>query len=397
MGLTLVKAKIAESVLPKAGRSETFSLVCVLHNIEIDSPFEIGPFALVPRNDPRMRSILSRSPTARALFENLTDQFGQARRPTGLIMPSSMQKVDPAHLIAFRNVFAISCLMNARQFAAVSQSAFQPMFSDSFDLYPLSPSVDDQSFIIHTPALSGIARSPDKLQAQTSPGLPTGGFYEPQSDPDVCRDLTWMFERLLSRKRPRRSERILFRSLEMAYQALAMPSANLSSLHDHGTRIGLWVSAFEILAHPWRGRAGLETVVELLERARWNERRLASRTFIVSRRGWRRRVTFATRVYEELYNARNDFFHGNEVRKGRLNLFKNTRRPPLEELAPLVYGVALTTFIAAVKHWKGPSSRLSLLKLLQRSFGSQGDLETALSRALGLRGKSGRSAHGLKG
>lgn len=242
-----------------------------------------------------------------------------------------------------------------------------------------------QSFSIHTPALSGIARSPDKLQAQTSPGLPTGGFYEPQPDPDVCRDLTWMFERLLRRKRPRRSERILFRSLEMAYQALAMPSANLSGLHDHGSRIGLWVSAFEILAHPWRGKAGLGTVVEMLERARWNQRRLARRAFIVSRRGWRRRVTFATRVYEELYSARNDFLHGNEVREGRLCLFKDTRRPPLEQLAPLVYRVALTTFVAAAKRWKDPSSRLSLLRLIERSLGSQGDLERGLLRALGLR------------
>ena len=42
----------------------------------------------------------------------------------------------------------------------------------------------------------------------------------------------------------------VFRSLEMAYRALQVPIPNEGSIQDVGTALGLWVSAFEILAHP---------------------------------------------------------------------------------------------------------------------------------------------------
>jgi hypothetical protein len=41
----------------------------------------------------------------------------------------------------------------------------------------------------------------------------------------------------------------VFRSLEVAFQANRFPSDGLSSINDIGTRIGLWVSAFEVLFH----------------------------------------------------------------------------------------------------------------------------------------------------
>lgn len=94
-------------------RTAVPTLLCILHNIEVSTPFELEPFALVPSKDSRMQSILARSPAARHLFEGFRDQFHSVRRPTGLIHFGTSSHVDTALTVAFRNVFAISCLIKA--------------------------------------------------------------------------------------------------------------------------------------------------------------------------------------------------------------------------------------------------------------------------------------------
>jgi hypothetical protein len=49
------------------------------------------------------------------------------------------------------------------------------------------------------------------------------------------------------------SDRALFRSLNMAANAAQLPGGIDTTLYDLGRMTGLWVSAFEILAHPHTG------------------------------------------------------------------------------------------------------------------------------------------------
>lgn len=186
----------------------------------------------------------------------------------------------------------------------------------------------------------------------------------------MSEDLSWMCRRIYRHAEPKRSERMLFRSLETGYQAFAMPSANLSSIHDHGSRIGLWVSAFEILAHPWRGAANLMSVVRLLERPGWDNSRLSRRIYSVRFGGRRHRVALAARLYKELYDTRNDFFHGNEVEERRLYPFRDKDRPSLQKLAPVLYSTALTAFVGRLRRRKRSSSPRRISKAIQRYFGS---------------------------
>jgi hypothetical protein len=46
------------------------------------------------------------------------------------------------------------------------------------------------------------------------------------------------------------SDRALFRSLNMANEAARIPAPVASTFYDVGRTLALWVSAFEIVAHP---------------------------------------------------------------------------------------------------------------------------------------------------
>jgi hypothetical protein len=52
------------------------------------------------------------------------------------------------------------------------------------------------------------------------------------------------------RKRNRKKLLRLFRALEVAFHAALFPADGLTSINDVGSRIALWVSAFEVLCHP---------------------------------------------------------------------------------------------------------------------------------------------------
>jgi hypothetical protein len=64
----------------------------------------------------------------------------------------------------------------------------------------------------------------------------------------------------------------LFRSLNMANQALQAPGGTDTTYYDVGRSIALWISAFEILAHPPNANANLQVVYELLENIKWQTR-----------------------------------------------------------------------------------------------------------------------------
>jgi hypothetical protein len=142
----------------------------------------------------------------------------------------------------------------------------------------------------------------------------------------------------------------LFRSLEVAFQASRFPSDGFSSINDVGTRIGLWVSAFEVLFHPGNGSVNKRTVQVALARTRLEDARLRRNIY---RCTWGRpaqtfSIAFPAFVYDELYRARNAFMHGNSVDQ-RDVLFRRSRQyPPLLVLAPLIYNIALRAYIRSM-------------------------------------------------
>jgi len=173
------------------------------------------------------------------------------------------------------------------------------------------------------------------------------------------------------------STRALFRSLEMAYQATTMPYKNHSTIYDYGSSASLWVSAFEIISHPGQGKANLLSVLDLLGSYQWNNKVIKKKVYKVKYRGRDHRVNIAQKLYKELYDTRNDFLHGNPVRPNRLHPFKNTNIPRITMFAPLIYKVALLSFLEKFKS-KRRKKRMDRLK----EYGTKNRIELKLVEAI---------------
>ena len=114
-------------------------------------------------------------------------------------------------------------------------------------------------------------------------------------------------------------------------------------MYEYGNRIAQWVSAIEVLCHPEDSQVNFKRVIQVLESfaGRWHAADLRKTSPIKLKQCSGQVVTFISRVYEELYSARNDFTHGNTVVIDKVFAFGDRKGPTLPMLAPLVYEVAL--------------------------------------------------------
>jgi hypothetical protein len=318
----------------------------LLHNVECKRSFEQEFVAIVPNQDPRVQEIVSSSDIGKQLIGNFTDQRGLPVRPSVLILredaPAKIFKEEA--LVAFRNLYAISCLTWGWQHTIGGNYPASPLYSDFFDFHPTVLGKDRNTISTLSPALQSFG-SPNRFVGQISPHLPHSDLFVFEPDVLLVQPLLKAWEQRYIRNRQNWKTRVLFRSLEMAYQAGSVPAWNASSIYDWGSKVGLWVSALEVLSHPRTGKSGFDTVVDLFATAKWRSQHLRQTNFTVRVNKKPRPANLVTKLCSELYAARNDFLHGNPVRHSRLFPFKNTRRPPLPHFGPLLYKVALTCFL----------------------------------------------------
>lgn len=321
-------------------------------DLSLREPVGNANIAIVPHDDARIDAIISSRPLAKALVERFEDQFGRKARPAVLIISSDAPEFirDIDAIVGFRNAFALSTIMRGHEHSLTSTFVAYPVYSDYFDFYPITISRDNDGFITRSPSVLGFDDKTRKFRGQTSPRLAGPGHVLARADSDLFKLLEQVWERRFIRRRLNEwSTRALFRSLEMAYQGTAMPFKNHSTIYDYGSSASLWVSAFEILSHPRKGRADLLSVLNLLGSYDWINKVVKKRVYRVKYRGQAYRVNLAQKLYKELYDTRNDFLHGNPVRPTRLHPFRNSKSPPITRFAPLLYKVALLCFLEQFK------------------------------------------------
>jgi hypothetical protein len=81
---------------------------------------------------------------------------------------------------------------------------------------------------------------------------------------------------------------------------------------------------------------------------RWGTKRLRDRRFILykdKKKNKEIRGNLVQKLYKELYDARCDFLHGNQVKVSHIYPFSNKNRPALGNLAPSIYWTALSVFL----------------------------------------------------
>jgi hypothetical protein len=333
-----------------------WTISCLLHNLSIRKPIENRWVAIVPKTDQRIQELISQYPTVKNLVNGFTNQFGRPHNPSVILVrvdsPGMVSSSDA--VIGLRNAVAVCCVIGA-WVDLLNRGWRLPStcYSDYFDVYPILPSRDHEHFLTFSPDMWGIDEAKE-FAGQTSPGLAT-----PVTNVDYNSRL---LEAILSKwecryVQGRTSEwqtTALFRSLEMAYQACSMPVSNQSTIYDYGSRLALWVSAFEIMVHPEREQANEFKVRELIGMAPLHGAQFARRQYAVTggKKVKRLRVTLLQKLYHEIYTARNDFLHGNPVSARCLHPFGKTSRFPLNYFAPLLYSIALICHLDIQDYYK---------------------------------------------
>ncbi|WP_448659137.1 trypsin-like serine peptidase [Sphingomonas sp. CJ99] len=165
-----------------------------------------------------------------------------------------------------------------------------------------------------TPAIWAI-HEVDTFIGQPLAGAPVQQLQAADVDRPLFEQLAAHWDEGFGRRRIPAFDRVLFRSLNMANAALAMPAVRGATIFDYGRHCALWISAFEILAHhhSGRNRADLLAVLDLLEKKPHWTRKLRARRYTVRHHGITRRTGLAGKLYAQLYQVRNDFLHGNPV------------------------------------------------------------------------------------
>ncbi len=308
--------------------------------------------AIVPYDDSRIIKIAEQNNSAKVLLEKFTDQFGRKEYPSFLIInedaPDHIRGVEA--IVGFRNIVSIPIIIKGHEHSLGSNFIAFPLYSDYFNLYPLHPSKDGYDLLTFSPSLHGFGNEVEKFSGQTSPALAGIDNVSVNRIEHLYNPLFKVWQRRYFNKGlAELSTRALFRSLEMAYHASAIPFQNQATIYDYGTSVSLWVSAFEILSYPKNGGANLLTVLDLMENYNWSEGYLKKRIYKIQygkkKKKVVRQVNFSQKLYKELYDIRNDFLHGNPIKQNRLRPFRKKELLPITRFAPLLYKVVLSNYL----------------------------------------------------
>jgi hypothetical protein len=149
---------------------------------------------------------------------------------------------------------------------------------------------------MHAHLLEEFRGQPFPEQSQTS-------IMEKDIDLPLARELLNRWIVRFSEDKVEWKDKALFRSLNMANEAARIPALTAATFYDVGRSLALWVSAYEILAHPGgTGQSNFHTVSTRLESVRWDNAKLSAAAHSVgkppnrssSRLGYAKRsMTFA--------------------------------------------------------------------------------------------------------
>lgn len=279
--------------------------------------------------------------TIRQMLKQFETVFGERFEPCVLAVAADDSRLlDREVLSDFRNLCSICAVSGGRAAKLGDKGQWHIRYSDFF-LFNHHVAGRDGSIL----SLEGISRGMDdeieSYKGTSDAAIRNPANFSAELDKPLLNLLLKHWHRRHFAKRVRREDRQLFRALRIAFQASRFPSDGLGSHYDIGTRIGLWVSAFEALFHPGRGNVDKALVQEGLRKARWTDKDFTRFRYLVWQRKKRVRVTLPEKFYDQLYAARNDFMHGNRLRiRSKVWRFKR-KSFLLEFVAPCLFAAAL--------------------------------------------------------
>ncbi len=321
--------------------------VLVMPNLEVKEMIGTDDVAMVPATDPRVTAAGAEQPNLREFLRRFTDAFGEKHTPAVLAIRTDTPYgyKDVSAIAGFRDALAVATIPAGRALQLTHGGGMgYPVWSETFEYYPWMLSKFGEHLIAQTPAMMG-THSVDRFHGQITPGLPQTEVEKHNVDGPIFDAIMRRWSRRFGEDEVGWEDRALFRSLNMAFQAMMMPGGVEYGFYDVGRLLTLWISAFEILLHPGPGGGvGEIQVLDLLDSAEWLDERCCARyqQVKVGRKSPEVMRTLASALYDRIYKLRSDFLHGNEVSADQL---VTEAKSPLLWVASSLYRVALTEFL----------------------------------------------------
>jgi hypothetical protein len=219
-----------------------------------------------------------------------------------------------------------------------------PRYSNTFSFYPWLLDKNYDKVATQSIATLGIQQLAS-MHAQSVPAFSFSRLLPNMIDDALLGELLKRWARRYSAEKPHWKDRALFRSLNMANAAANLPGHADITQYDLGRLVALWVSAFEILAHPPYGRQnGYKQVYALLNSIHWRSSRCKERRFSpYPHKKGTPRSNLPCWIYGQFNGFRNDFLHGNRVSDTHLITKRSDRA--IQSYASVLYRMALASFL----------------------------------------------------
>ncbi len=332
----------------------SWTCIDVLPNIRVDDPIEGGRIAMTSAQDDRIKAATITHPSLGDFLSRFYNTHNDRITPSVILWDSSAEPHVPRFdaICSFRDAVAVSHVLLARAWAMNASFPRSTQWMDSFSIFPWTLTRDHEHIICRTPAVHGL-HTIESFRGQTSPELVCGSLNTGDLDRPLFDALSQKWHEVYLNGSSVHADIALFRSLNMAFRAGSIPAGADATNYDYGRSLALWVSAFEILAHPGgSGKADLLKVYDLLEKAPYESRKVSD---AVHRAYHSRKQSAPSRslpcwLYGEIYKARNDFLHGNPLPLDRLLIQASGRH--LLNYAPPLYRVALSAALGIT--WSVP-------------------------------------------
>ena len=353
----------------------TWMPIWAMPNIDLDGPVESSFFALVPCDDRRVRRMKRQHPEFRKFMVRFTDTFKSRINPTLIIRradaPERLQTSEAA--AGFRDLLVASMVPYVLSRCIIYDNPHNRVgYSSYFWIYPWMIDRNYKHIIAHTPAILALHKA-QAFKGQSSPDLSPTRVNRGDFDEPLLQELLQRWMARYNVDDPAWADIALFRSLNVANQALLVPAGPDTTIHDLGRIAGLWVASFEILVHPGgNGRANLEKVFDLLERVPWIATRCGHRRFETGTRNRSVRRNLACWIYKKLSSCRNDFLHGNPVANSSLMIPQSGRS--LLSIAPSLYRLGLTSFLDL--SWKEQPPPVADAEAFARYYAEESNFKT---------------------
>jgi hypothetical protein len=321
---------------------DTWTPILALPNLDMRGAIECDYAAIVPLWDTRVEKLRSDHPRLMTFLSSFRGQFGSEIWPALLLLRSDAPRsyYTGEAVSAFRDILSLSVVAFARATRLRYDRADTLIFTNVFQFYPWMIDKNFEEMILINPAEKHVHLL-EEFSGQSFPEQSAVSVMEANIDIPLAEALLGRWIIRFAKSAERWKDRALFRSLNMANEAGKIPALTAGSFYDAGRSIALWISAYEILAHPGgTAQSNVMTVTALLEKIAWHDPNLAHAIHESPGKPGQM-LSLTPWLCRKLYGLRNAFLHGNEVDDSALLL----NGKPVIDFAAVLYRVLLTAFL----------------------------------------------------